>query len=72
LALAPQHAAEPSVLTPHEWWAPALTERNVPGGGEDSPSALSPQQTTAPLVLTPHAWEGPALTERKSPAGAAV
>ena len=54
-SLFPQHATDPSVLTPHAVPLPAETDLNVPRGGADCPEPLFPEQLIVPSVFTPHA-----------------
>jgi hypothetical protein len=49
---------------------PALTEANVPEGGNVDPLVFKPQHATAPPVFKPQVWLVPALTETKMPDGA--
>lgn len=63
----------PSVLTPHVWYAPALTEVKVPAGGVAwFPWVLSPQHAMVPSVFIPQACIAPALTETKVPSDGVV
>jgi hypothetical protein len=41
----------PSVLTPHVWYAPELTDANVPVGGV---ATFPPQQAMVESVRIPH------------------
>ena len=66
----PQQAKVPSVLTPHVWSSPVLTEENGPLGGVALPSSsLSPARPRCRLILTPQVCSGPVLTEVNSPSG---
>jgi hypothetical protein len=69
-AFCPQHTTLASVLTPHVWVPPALTEANVPLGAVASPSLLRPQQATVLSVLRAHVCRLPALTDLNVPDGA--
>jgi hypothetical protein len=51
------------------WAEPALTDLNVPPGGEAWPLLSAPQQATLPLFFTPQVWSPPALTDPNFPPG---
>jgi hypothetical protein len=63
----PQQSTAPSILTPHAWNLPVVTEANIPAGGDARPEESDPQQANVPSALTPQVYNGPALTDMNDP-----
>ena len=56
-------------MSPQVCWYPAVSETNVPSGGEACPWRFQPQQATELSDLTPQVCRSPELTEVNVPPG---